>query len=70
MIEPLEQSAPGEPRRRLVAAERIEAFNDRRVGRYWALVAIVNGWPPGQQQSPEQLHDAWDWYAQALRAHG
>ena len=69
VIERLEQMAPGAPQDREAAAERIEAFNDRRVGRYWALVAVVNGWPPRQQQNPDELHDAWEWYAQALRAH-
>ena len=50
-----------------VRAERIEAFADRRVLRYWTLVGIVNGWPqdPGRRFSME----AWEWYAQALRAH-
>jgi DNA-binding transcriptional MerR regulator len=69
VIERLEQLAPGEPEDRAAAAERIEAFNDKRVGRYWALVAIVNGWPQNQAQNHEELHDAWDWYARALRAH-
>lgn len=70
VIERLEQTAAGTAQDRKAAAERIEAFNDRRVGRYWALVSIVNGWPPRQQHNPQEMHDAWDWYAQALRAHG
>ena len=51
----------------LSVVERIEAFTDRRVIRYWALVAIVNGWP--QNQSSQFSADAWEWYAAALRAH-
>lgn len=69
VIERLEAITPGEPEDRTTAAERIETFNDRRVARYWALVAIVNGWPQQQVQSPSELHDAWEWYAHALRAH-
>ena len=48
---------------------RIEAFSDRRVARYWALVAIVNGWPARRTQGLEELFDAWEWYGRALRAH-
>ena len=69
VIERLEQLAPGRAEDRQAAAERIEAFTDRRVARYWALVAIVNGWPQRQQQDPGAMIDAWEWYAQALRAH-
>jgi DNA-binding transcriptional MerR regulator len=48
-------------------AERLDSFMDRRVFRYWTLVGIVNGWerPP----VTEDTADAWEWYAQALRAH-
>lgn len=67
VIERLE--ALGEPQDRAEAAERIEAFTDRRVGRYWTLVGIVNGWPQTQAPSADALIDAWEWYAQALRAH-
>ena len=70
VIERLESLAPGEPEDRIAAAERIEAFADRRVARYWALVAIVNGWPQRQAQNPTEMYDAWEWYGQALRAHG
>lgn len=63
IIEQLEATS-GEPENRTAAADRIEAFSDRRVTRYWTLVAIVNGWPP----APD-LFDAWAWYANALRAH-
>jgi hypothetical protein len=39
------------------------------MARYWALVAIVNGWPDRQTQGLEELFDAWEWYGRALRAH-
>jgi DNA-binding transcriptional MerR regulator len=48
VIERLEAMTPGEPEDRIAAADRIEAFSDRRVARYWALVAIANGWPESQ----------------------
>ncbi len=70
VIERLESMTPGDPEDRTAAADRIEAFSDRRVARYWALVAIVNGWPPPQAQNPTEMYDAWEWYARALRAHG
>ena len=69
VLERLEALAPGEPEDRLQAAERIEAFTDRRIARYWSLVAVVNGWPETQAPAPDALVDAWEWYAQALRAH-
>jgi DNA-binding transcriptional MerR regulator len=67
IVERLESMAPKPGEDRAVAAERIEAFTDHRVGRYWTLVGIVNGWPPSQ--ASEDLVDAWEWYARALRAH-
>lgn len=48
-------------------AERLEAFLDRRVLRYWTLVAIVNGWE--RAPAAEERTDVWEWYARALRAH-
>jgi DNA-binding transcriptional MerR regulator len=69
VIERLEAMTPGDPEDRNAAAERIETFSDRRVARYWELVAIVNGWPQNQAQSPGEMYDAWEWYARALRAH-
>jgi DNA-binding transcriptional MerR regulator len=70
VIERLEATTPGDPEDRKTAAERIETFSDRRVARYWALVAIINGWPEEQTRNPTEMHDAWEWYARALRAHG
>ncbi len=69
VVERLEAMAPGAPEDRAAAAERIEAFTDRRVARYWTLVGIVNGWPPARTPGPDELIDAWEWYARALRAH-
>lgn len=67
VIERLEGISPEPPDDRARVADRIEAFTDRRVGRYWTLVGIINGWPP--TQAPDDLVDAWAWYARALRAH-
>ena len=69
VVERLEAMAPGEHPDRLAAADRIEAFSDPRVARYWALVAIVNRWPARRTQGLEELFDAWEWYGRALRAH-
>ena len=69
VVERLEAMTPAANEARATVAERIEAFTDRRVARYWTLVGIVNGWPPAQQLAPDELVDAWEWYARALRAH-
>jgi DNA-binding transcriptional MerR regulator len=66
-VERLEALGPQPPEARATAAERIAAFTDRRVGRYWTLVGIINGWRP--DQAPADVVDAWEWYGQALRAH-
>ncbi len=67
VVERLEAMSTKLPEDRLRVAERIEAFTDRRVGRYWTLVGIVNGWAP--TQAPEDIIDSWEWYGRALRAH-
>ena len=67
IVERLEAVGPTPTEDRLSVAARIEAFSDRRVGRYWTLVGIVNGWPA--DQAPEDVVDAWEWYARSLRAH-
>jgi hypothetical protein len=54
---------------RIALAERIEAFTDRRVFRYWELVGIINGWPDARRAANAGRADAWEWYAQALRMH-
>jgi DNA-binding transcriptional MerR regulator len=67
VIERVEALTPGGSGDRLRLAERLEAFTDRRVLRYWTLVGIVNGWPVPPATAPSV--DAWEWYATALRAH-
>lgn len=67
IVERLEALAPHASEDRTTLADRIEAFTDRRVGRYWTLVGIINGWAPNQ--APADIVDAWEWYAKALRAH-
>jgi DNA-binding transcriptional MerR regulator len=67
VIERVEQLTPGGGGNRAELAERLEAFTDRRVFRYWTLVSIVNGW--AQAPASETSADAWEWYANALRAH-
>ena len=67
VIEHVEAMTPGGGADRAQVAERIGAFTDRRVFRYWTLVGIVNAWP--QSPMPEDAVDAWEWYAKALRAH-
>jgi hypothetical protein len=45
-------------------ADMIETFTDRRVERYWQLLAIMNGWPQrGSSATP-----AWEWLLAGLRA--
>lgn len=48
---------------RLVEADRIAAFTDRRAERYWQLLGVINGWPAVPSVVP-----AWEWLAAALRA--
>lgn len=67
VIERLEALTPDDGSGRLERAERLEAFTDRRVFRYWTLVGIVNGWPDPPATAGSA--DAWEWYAKALRAH-
>ncbi len=69
VVERLEAIAGGPTKDRAEAAERMEAFTDRRVARYWTLVGIVNNWPQAQTPATDDLIDAWEWYARALRAH-
>lgn len=69
IVKRIEAATPGPPEDRTVVAERIEAFSDRRVARYWTLVGIVNGWPRSETPAPDDVLDAWGWYARALRAH-
>ena len=43
---------------------KLETFTDRRVERYWQLLAIMNGWP---QRGPSST-PAWEWLLAGLRA--
>lgn len=67
IVERLEATVPDASEDRTQVAGRIEAFTDRRVGRYWTLVGMINGWPANE--APADIIDAWEWYAKALRAH-
>ncbi|MCK9922690.1 MerR family transcriptional regulator [Frankia sp. AgPm24] len=67
IVERLEALGPTPAEDRNRVADRIEAFTDRRIGRYWTLVAVINGWEPSQ--APDDIIDVWEWYARALRAH-
>jgi DNA-binding transcriptional MerR regulator len=69
VLEHLETMTPGAPNGREADAERIEAFTDDRVARYWTLVGIINGWPQERTTGVVHLIEAWEWYAKALRAH-
>lgn len=67
VVQRLEAIGPTRRESRADVADRISAFTDRRVGRYWTLVGIVNGWDPSQ--TPDDIIDSWEWCARALRAH-
>ena len=67
VVERIEALGPTPPESRVVVADRIDAFTDRRVGRYWTLVGIINGWPASA--APSDIIDSWEWYSRALRAH-
>ncbi len=49
---------------RAALVEQIATFSDRRVERYWELLGVLNGWAPWPRTVP-----AWEWVADALRAH-
>ncbi|MFD5141964.1 MerR family transcriptional regulator [Streptomyces sp. NPDC058401] len=57
----LDRGDPAESRGRLLA--RLERVNDPRRERYFALLAVINGWP-----RPESLQPVLDWSVRALRA--
>jgi len=48
---------------RAALAERLAAFTDRRVERYWRLLGVINGWPAVPETVP-----AWEWLIAGLRA--
>jgi hypothetical protein len=68
VIERVEASMT-DPGDRIALAERIDAFTDRRVFRYWELVGIINRWSNTRRSANAGRADAWEWYAQALRMH-
>ncbi|TCO60912.1 MerR family transcriptional regulator [Actinocrispum wychmicini] len=49
--------------RRLVLADTLATFSDRRVERYWTLLSVINGWPRRPEAVP-----AFEWVIDALRA--
>lgn len=49
--------------RRHELADRLAAFTDARVERYWQLLGVLNGWPPFEPSVP-----AVEWWTAALRA--
>ncbi|MEA2157102.1 MAG: hypothetical protein QOE11_3242 [Solirubrobacteraceae bacterium] len=51
------------PEFRATLVGMIETFADRRVERYWQLLAIINGWPQRASSAP-----AWEWLLAGLRA--
>jgi DNA-binding transcriptional MerR regulator len=57
----LDPDMPAEQRRKW--ADRLDTFTDRRVGRYWELLGILNGWPQRPSSIPEM-----EWIISALRA--
>ena len=69
VVQHLETMTAAVAQDRETAAERIEAFTDGRVARYWTLVGIINDWPQERTTEVFQLIEAWQWYAKALRAH-
>jgi hypothetical protein len=54
-------STSPEERRRL--ADMLATFSDRRVERYWTLLARINGWPERPPMVP-----VFEWVIDALRA--
>mgnify|MGYP001393290684 CR=1 FL=1 len=48
---------------RIALADTIATFSDRRVERYWQLLAVLNGW----EQRPSTV-PVYEWFAAALRA--
>ncbi|MBO0889553.1 MAG: MerR family transcriptional regulator, partial [Acidothermales bacterium] len=55
---------PTSPEYRRELADRLETFSDRRVERYWQLVATVNGW---DRETPS-MAPAYEWLVAGLRS--
>jgi DNA-binding transcriptional MerR regulator len=58
-IVPADLDGPG----RAALADRLATFTDRRVERYWRLLAVLNGWPQRTPSVP-----AFEWLIAALRS--
>ncbi len=63
VAELLDDGRPAVPDRRVALADRLAAFTDARVERYWQLLGVLNGWPPFEPSVP-----AVQWWIAALRA--
>ncbi len=63
VAELLDDGHPPVPDRRSLLADRLATFTDARVERYWALLAVLNGWPTWEPSVP-----AVDWWIAALRS--
>ena len=48
--------------KRVELADQLDTFTDRRASRYWALLGVLNGWPPRPDATP-----ALEWIIAALR---
>lgn len=64
IVEALRGEQPDTPEWRTATADRFALGADRRVQRYWELLAIINGWPARPSMTP-----AFEWTIEALRAH-
>jgi DNA-binding transcriptional MerR regulator len=51
------------PAYRTELAQKMEMFSDRRIDRYWRLIAVINGWEPQANLMP-----AYEWFMAALGA--
>jgi DNA-binding transcriptional MerR regulator len=63
VAELLDDGRPAVPDRRAALADRLAAFTDARVERYWQLLGVLHGWPPFEPSVP-----AVEWWIAALRA--
>ncbi len=63
VAELLDDGRPAVPDRRAALADRLAAFTDARVERYWQLLGVLNGRPPFEPSVP-----AVQWWIAALRA--
>ena len=63
VAELLDDGGPAVPDRRAALADRLAAFTDARVERYWQLLGVLHGWPPFEPSVP-----AVEWWIAALRA--